>query len=252
MQNPTYTLASRAISDRPDDYSGSQIHVIYAVPKGGVDRQLDLTSTIPFSLGAINRWLETQIGRKVRFDTYNGDLDIQFVQLPRTNAEYMATNDKFRQLRADITPVAPTGPKNLLVFYEGPGASAECGTSTMPQTTSGQQFSAVYLVGGGSPGCWLDTATSATAAATTYDSIPMHELFHGFGANHLPAFPTAPYPTEDYWKEECDLMFSYSNTTCTGRMYLDPFQRFYYSPTGFTDGRVNTYNSSFLTPAPAK
>lgn len=256
VQNPVYTMTSRSAVDRPDDFTGPQVHVIYAVPKGGIDRQMDLTSVLPFSIGAINRWLEAQIGRKVRFDTYQGDLDIQFVQLPRTDAEYTATGlSKLYELRSDIWHFGqvPKSEQNQLVFYEGSGTADECGRSLQPKFASEMlQFSAVFLRGGlAKYPCWTETAATADAPATLADKTAMHELFHSFGASHTPVV-TAPLGSEDFYKQECDLMYPFGTTECVGRIVLDPFRTFYYSPAGFVDGRANTYDSPFLTPPPSK
>ncbi|MGZ5271242.1 MAG: hypothetical protein ACXWC6_11540 [Ramlibacter sp.] len=249
-------MSSRSLVDRPDDFTGPRVHIFYAIPKDGTDQQLDLTSRIPFSIAAINRWLEGQIGRKVKFDTYHGDLDIQFVRLPRTDAEYTATgNNKFYELQTDIWHA--TQPQkideNWLVFYDGAGTAQECGRSTLPSSSVyTAQFSAVFLKGS-TPKypCWSDTATSADAPATLDDKLAMHEMFHAFGATH-PPFATATPGTEDFYKQECDLMYPFGTTECAGRMVLDPFRQFYYNPAGFADGRANTFDSPFLTPPPSR
>lgn len=246
MQNPTYTLSSRGLADRPDDFTGQQVHVIYAVPKDGVDRQLDLTTKIPFSLAAANNWLQSKVGRKVRFDTYHGDLDITFVQLPKTDAEYSLSVDKFSAIQSDSKAIGHFSElKNLLVYYDGPpSAAAACGQSTMPIPPVAGQFSLVFGYAGG---CWTNSAPTPTSIANFSDLVALHEMFHAFGAGHIvPTADRASQPNE----EICDLMYAFPD--CANPMYLDAFGRYYYSPTGFTDGRVNTYDSPFLTPPPPK
>jgi hypothetical protein len=36
----------RSTVDRPDDISGSQVHVVYAIPSDGTDRELDTNGVI--------------------------------------------------------------------------------------------------------------------------------------------------------------------------------------------------------------
>lgn len=240
-------MSSRSLLDRPDDFAGQQVHVVYAVPKGGADQQFDLTSRIPYSLAAVNTWLQGQIGRKVKFDTYQGDLDITFVQLPRTNAEYDAGNKTF-QIEVDLNPLRAVG-KNLLVFYDGPGRPTFCGESTIPSGPFDRQFSVVYR-----DGCWTNPASTPTSAPGFSDFIAMHEMFHAFGALHPPQNTQRPpaISVEEYYELVCDLMYVYNENSCATGKYLDALHRFYYSPAGFADARVNTYYSPFLTPPPSK
>ncbi|MGZ3638411.1 MAG: hypothetical protein ACXVCX_11315 [Ktedonobacterales bacterium] len=253
MQDPTYAMSNRSLEDRPDDYQGAQVHVIYAVPKGGVDRQFDLANKIPYSLAAMNNWLQGQIGRKVKLDTYKGDIDITFVQLPRTDAEYASSTgtDKAFAIRSDMARFETAG-KNLLVFYDGPGTSTSCGESTIPFSGSQRfdvQFSLVY-----GEGCWIHpstpTAPTPTSTPSFSDNIAMHEMFHAFGALHPPQVTSAQtleLTQQEVLSIECDLMYVIFQNLCVAGKYLDPARRFYYNPAGFTDGRVNTYDSLFLT-----
>ena len=47
----------RATTDRPDDASGPQVHVVYAIPLGGEDRQLDVNGVLAGSVNSWNTWL---------------------------------------------------------------------------------------------------------------------------------------------------------------------------------------------------
>lgn len=247
MQNPTFALGSRSLVNRPDDFTGPQVHVIYAVPKGGVDRQLDLTNRVPYSLAAINNWLQGQIGRKVRFDTYQGELDITFAQLPKTNAVYDSDPAvKTWSIRFDLGQLGLNmDGKNLLVFYAG-GNPTLCGESSIPTGPFAGQFSIVYA-----ESCWTSPAPTPTSTVAFSDWLPMHEMFHAFGAYHVPE--VTPAQTLQLTQQEelytvCDLMYVNSINVCAGGKYLDALGRYYYSATVFTDGRVNTYDSPFLTP----
>lgn len=242
-------MSSRSLVDRPDDFSGAQVHVIYAVPKGATDQQFDVTSRIPYSLSAVNKWLDTKLGRKVKFDTYKGDLDIQFIQLPKTDAEY--GNDdpgKFYSIEADTFPLQSAG-KIYLVFYDGRATPQACAQAYAPGP-----FAVVYMQGN----CWQGAgpAASADAQPSAPDFLLMHELFHTLGAPHTPQLTSeqrSQLGQTEYFNLACDLMYSPKDNTCTFLgWFLDPYQKFYYSATGFADGHLNTYNSTFLTPAPPR
>lgn len=241
--HPMYASGARTAVDRPDDFQGEQFKVVYAVPRGGVDQQLDVTSRIPYSLAAVNRWLEAQIGRKVRFDTFQGDLDIAFVQLPKTDAEY-STPLKFFDIYIDVSHLERAG-KNLLVFYDGPGEPpGVCGRANLGSVGQSRLQSLVYITN-----CWsTNTAATPDAQPNWNDFLPLHEIFHALGANHLPMIAQPADPTtEGYRRLVCDLMYT-ANDCTFDRWILDPYGLHYYSPSGFADGRANTYDSPFLTP----
>ena len=103
-------------------------------------------------------------------------------------------------------------------------------------------------------GCWqsMGPASTADAQPSIADVVPMHELFHTFGAQHPPEL-TADQRSQrgsslEYYELVCDLMTVRSNTCTAYGWFLDPLQKFYYSSSGFTDSRLDTYDSRFLTP----
>ena len=83
-------IGERAYADRPDDFPDKyQVHLLYILPADAKDQQLDLNGTVNKSIEAINNWFYEQSGdAKVRFDTYQGQLDITFVQMEMTSAEF--------------------------------------------------------------------------------------------------------------------------------------------------------------------
>jgi len=85
---PVSSLA-RSGSDRPDDFTGYQIHVMYVVPSDGIDDALDTNGMIASSVSALQTWFVNQTRglRLMRFDTSEGALDVTFFRLARTDAE---------------------------------------------------------------------------------------------------------------------------------------------------------------------
>ncbi len=93
LPTPTYApaapLGERSIFDRPDDHKGLyQFHVIYALFKDQDDIERDLDGSIAKSIDLANTWFDQQTnGSTLRFDTYQGGLDVTFVQFDKTARE---------------------------------------------------------------------------------------------------------------------------------------------------------------------
>jgi hypothetical protein len=61
----------RATADRPDDFPGLQIHMVYAVPSDRPDRGFDTDGSIENAVAAFQTWLAARTGgRALRIDTY--------------------------------------------------------------------------------------------------------------------------------------------------------------------------------------
>lgn len=83
---PTYP---RATSDQPDDLTGPQIHLVYAIASDGEDRELDTDGTIRDMLANMQEFLAERIGQQFRIDTHAGEPDITFVRLDATEEELL-------------------------------------------------------------------------------------------------------------------------------------------------------------------
>jgi len=181
---------ARTTTDRPDDHEGFQIHFVYALPSDGEDRALDLNGQIETSARAANRWLAEQSGgSKLRYDTFNGKLDVTFLQL-EYSAEVLnrlgpsivqGFDQSFRDLGFDTTH------KLYIVFYDGDfileGSSLACGQSTQPPVTWG--ISATIYLRGYSPEFEIFSCpepTNSTEEAAYLELVLLHEIFHLLGA----------------------------------------------------------------------
>ncbi|WP_167772962.1 hypothetical protein [Ramlibacter humi] len=242
----TYTL-SRSTVNRPDDVTGPQVKVIYAVPAGGTDRGFDSTTRFPYQIAALNRWLQGEIGRKIVFDTFRGELDIQFVQLPRTEQQYR--DDGYGilyDIKDDLRAGGALSPgKNHLVFYEGSHQQGYCGYSEIVYNYSAGLVSTVFMQANGCAGA--ATVSSPVQHPTWADFTAFHELFHSFGADHITVTATPPDPEFDV--QVCDLMYAYLGNNCP-RTYVDLHARYYYNANGPAPGIANVWGSPFLTPQP--
>ena len=181
----------RALSDRLDDVSGPQVHVTYVLPRDAPDRKLDTELDIAYSVAAFQSWLAQASRLAIRFDLYQGVLDVTFFQLSRTDVEMRSlgagvVTEIERQL-VEAGRLQPT--KRYLIYYDG-GSTYACGGAAWPPIVPGQA-AAVYLracqaaplvrTPGGFPGYWEFAA--------------LHDLIHTLGIvataapNHTAASP---------------------------------------------------------------
>jgi len=174
----------RTTKDRVDDSRARQVHVIYAVPRDGFDRRLDVAGTLRGSVSSFNRWLASQTGgRRLRMDTYRGTLDVTFVRLPRRDVRYAAEGAFARNLiEADLDARGFTrSRKKYAVYYDGTSTSS-CGAAAWPPAVRGQD--AVMYLHGSPPGsvpCDTNTFASAQAAPGYWEYAMLHDVLHTLG-----------------------------------------------------------------------
>jgi PASTA domain len=178
------TALPRASADRPDDYRGLQIHAIYAVPSDAPDRAFDTDGSIESSTNAYQTWLAAQTGgRTLRFDTFQGSLDVTFHRLPRSDAEY-ASQGLFSQrlLEQDLRTAGHVGDAKLYVVYFDSSNGAACGGAAWPPTLPGN-VAAFYLRGrvGASPPCLSSGFAPAGAPPRYTEFAVLHEVLHPMG-----------------------------------------------------------------------
>lgn len=248
-EGPTPPATSnRATTDRLDDISGAQIHVVYVLPSDGQDRSLDTNGTLRNSVGSWQTWLGAQTGGRVfRLDTYQGKLDITFVRLARSNAT-MATYDPYVRdtLEKDLTTLGlVVATKVYAVYYDG-GSGYSCGGGAWPPTLPGR-VGALYLKGTppGAPACSTNPfAASPTAAPGYLEFAMIHELMHTLGivSTAAPHFTLAGHVSDG----ATDLM--YAGSLPWAPSTLDVGQDDYYRPAGLPGGVFNLATSPFITP----
>ena len=229
----------RSTRDRPDDVSGPQVHFVYVVPSDREDLDRDRFGEIENSVTALQSWLQDRTGQRLRVDTYQGRVDVSFLQLSFTHQE----GDGFGaslvgRVLQEASRLMIRGDKVLGIYYEGRAIGA-CGSAWF------QRGGAHYIDCVASPRVGVDEATFGAAEATM-----LHELFHVFGAvpecapNEGRGFHVIDEPT--------DLMYA-----GVGRVELLPEERVYQVDVGRNDyyghGRsdcIDIRRSRFLEPAP--
>lgn len=113
-------ILPRSTTDRPDDVVGPQLHMTYVLPADGTDDLLDISGQLDAEVRVAQRWYQEQVGDCVRFDTFEGSLDVTFARLTRTSEELAAHPDfADKQLSLELEARGLDDPETLYVVYYG-------------------------------------------------------------------------------------------------------------------------------------
>ena len=96
---------ARNTRDRPDDFGGPQIHVVYAVAADGEDFELDTNGKIFEMLRSMQVYLAERIDKVFRIDTFEGIPDVSFVRLKGWNESDLMNLGLFHQGVRQTVPV---------------------------------------------------------------------------------------------------------------------------------------------------
>ena len=87
IQSTATQALPRSTVDRPGQNKWD-VKFIYATLKNGPDSRRDVSGDIEGIANDVNRYFESQFpGHRLRYDTYAGHLDVQYIELPITNKE---------------------------------------------------------------------------------------------------------------------------------------------------------------------
>jgi hypothetical protein len=150
------------------------------------------------SVASMNVFLEADIGRPLRFDTYldrrTPRLDASFVRGERTASEYAPDDHPDGAFGAVTEELEHRGwtaggaVKRYLVYYEGPAEDPNiCGEAFVPLAGDFAQWSVVFL--DANPGCGARDFGTPTTGAGMSEAIALQELSHNEGMAPL----TAPH-----------------------------------------------------------
>ena len=163
------SAAERSSIDRPDIVSGYQIHAVYVVPKNGVDLKLDTEGQINSWITSSNLFLQSQIGRKLKFDLYAGGVDVTYLQSKYELSELCYSNcETLEKLSSELEERAGKSfrAKTTVFFFSDNLDQGSCGWASRPGN-----IALVHNVF--APGC-----SSQIAEAIA------HEIFHTYGIGH--------------------------------------------------------------------
>ena len=225
-------------SDRADDLSGHQVHVMYVLPADGMERNRHVDGSLHRSVAAFQAWLAGQTGGpRLRMDTFQGQLDISFFRLGRSDAE-IASHGAFvgGEIEAELRAAGRIAPEKLYAVYYGGTSSYACGGAPWPPAVVGR-VAAVYL-----KACPGSRLTDDEDSSGYWEFAMLHELLHGLGvvATCAPHHTLAGHTSDDPrdlmyagalpWRPEFldvghDDYYGHANPNCTDlatSIFLDP------------------------------
>lgn len=181
---PADAALPRSTVDRLDEARGPQIHVIYAVAADGADRRLDETGALEGSVSSFQAWLAAETGGpNLRFDTYQGSLDVSFFRLAATDAAVAARGAFVREaVEAEVRAAGFDRPDRLYAVYYDGSSTFACGGAFWPPQLNGNAV-VMYLRGRPSGSlCELNGFAAASAPPTYWEYAMLHDILHGLGA----------------------------------------------------------------------
>ncbi len=169
----------RSHVDRQDDYSGPQIHVVYAIASDGEDREMDTNGTVGEMLANMQAFLGERTGQQFRMDTHAGEPDISFVRLGATENDLLLHRegqdpvvDVERLGRLLDELVERDSEKIYAVFYTFDwGENYVTGSAGHAVNVAGTYISHISLGRFGNP-----------RRQRIFETTMIHEVFHLLGA----------------------------------------------------------------------
>jgi hypothetical protein len=182
-------VSSRVFADRKDVSPLYQIHLVYAIPSDGADRELDINGAIGTSFAAAQNWLHQQTGGpQLRVDEYKtstGALmpDITFFRLSETDAQVASQGvHVLEEVELALHTARLTSAGKIYgVYYDGSNTHS-CGVGDWPPTLMGN-VAALYLHGTppGAPACATQSLATSTSRPSYFEFGMLHEIMHTLG-----------------------------------------------------------------------
>jgi hypothetical protein len=238
---PIAVSFGRVTTDRTDEVTGPQVHVLYVIPSDGTDAQLDTAGKIEGSVRSWNKWLAGQTGGpQMRIDTYaGGHVDVSFLKLARTAAEMNAGGGSTHN-EIDYSVLAngfDNPDKIYLVYYAGAGDA--CGGGAWPPALH-SQVGALFLL---SPSCPQTPLAGENDPPAYWDFLGAHEVMHELGL----VAPCAPHVTGNGHVSDSPQDLMYSGGQAWKPSTLDVNHDDYYAHSNA--GCIDLAMSVFLEPA---
>ena len=184
-----YAIPTRSLLDRPDEITGPQIHLIYLVAKDMDDRNWDTNDQIKKWVDQSQNWLQSKVGKKIRYDTTNGDLDISYLKSKLTLAQMRAGADTsifsgnlLPYIVKEFVTQSPqkdysTSPKTYIFVTSENIDISYCGFASA-------NLGGIIWTGGN---CWngpQDDTTYPYGMSWPARTL-IHEAFHVYGVSHV-------------------------------------------------------------------
>ena len=176
--NINAALISRSLVDRPDDFAGYQIHLVHVAVKDSIDSKWDVEGKIASWIQESQNWLDEQIGRKLLFDTYQGNFDITHMSSKYSREELCKLKcEGLEKLEKEYVIRNPSynGSKTVVFVLNEDLDIKSCGWAPSPGN-----FAVLSL---GSPRC--DDQNAPKTYGISWPAMALlHELFHTYGIEH--------------------------------------------------------------------
>ena len=195
-------LIPRATADRPDEIEGHLVHVIYLLPGGRPDEELDRLGVFDVSMRAQNAWMRKTTGNlQWRLDTFTFPwhdpstpeqdpvpveaLDVTFIRssLPGTSLDQGAEVVDF------LDGLGFNEPDKRYLSYVASGSGGVCGDARYPvvvdERPSDGKYSQVYL--DSTPGCGARRFATSPSEPSYSETIAQQELIHNDSMVPIPA-----------------------------------------------------------------
>ena len=172
-------VAERSMVDRPDDFSGPQIHFVYAVLADGRDDRRDTDGFFLLVAEQMQEWLRGEAGMNWRLDTHQGDVDVSFLSV---ESDSRPTFSLLRNALKEREGGTLNPNKTYAIFLDYDGSYRP-----LPFTGRGWAELAVTLI---------------NPHYQHVAGIAVHELIHTFGAvpecapNHVPGAHVDDHPLD--------------------------------------------------------
>ena len=192
----TITLADekegRAFSDLPDVDNGYNIHVIYAVPKEGADKEYDLNNKISMLVYQMDKWFNEKTkgrlydeGQNLKFDRRkDGRIDITFLRLEINNLSISKEGiNAVNVIQPEISRLGFNDKKKVYFVVYGGSNKDVCASSQLPQHVPKSvtaNTAALYYPGKGDDSCVENNGGFKPEFNNTTRSA-LHEIFHVLG-----------------------------------------------------------------------
>ena len=178
-------IADRSLVDRPDDVSGPQLHAVFAIPADGTDTRIDINGQLQTEMEVAQRWLQEQTGRCMRMDTFQGALDVTFVQFSRTNQQMRDDPDFVDQtVELEFEARGLDNPEKVyVVYYGGSADNGSCGGAAAIGGPAMQFLVQQNTQDGPLTGCPFFSFVSGPTGRfrASWSGVAVHETFHSLG-----------------------------------------------------------------------
>ena len=172
-------VVGRSTVDRPDEVTGFQIHLIYVLLSGSKDDERDVDGSINTWVNDAQNWLQKTLGRKFKIDTYQGNVDVTFLQSKYRAEDLCAGScNALKKLADEMRQTDPSISASKTLFFNI-GENLE--KNTCGWAGIGSNLALDFY---GDSRC-NDPRSIAQTGLSDPSKIFIHEIIHSFGVHHV-------------------------------------------------------------------